>query len=408
MNPVPPASSDAAVRLRALLLTEARVDARIHAHLTTKLGLESVADLASLWTEEEQVSGVQEVLQEAGLESDRLQRSRLRTALQLARAELQSTVTKRSSIDAIDLDRPLEPEVQKQQEDRFYSLYRLKLTPEVAPSDALFGRIYRELRRNTVSVIDLTKVRSAAEQAAHAPLAKRLKLSDSIALLTDDAGDIPASGPMNLLALLRKHRTLCLCFSLAGTTLKDSKLTPGTQTVDADLSELLAYHEYVTNAAIIQTMSASAAQAWIIDRDRQTRLKARTLYLENWPLAEALREAREKSLAVIWTIQSTPATTAAASTPAASAPHSASANSSAQPVTLCPMFNTDAGCTLRQKHCPHKGLHRCANCSSWQHAARDCPRARNPAAATSRQQRKGAPSHFTGKSQGGKGKRSFQ
>eukprot|EP00973_Karenia_brevis_P002036 277256-Karenia_brevis.AAC.1 len=41
---------------------------------------------------------------------------------------------------------------------------------------------------------------------------------------------------------------------------------------------------------------------WITERDRQTRVKARALYLEGWPWGEALLQVCEQNMAVLWTV----------------------------------------------------------------------------------------------------------
>ena len=47
-----------------------------------------------------------------------------------------------------------------------------------------------------------------------------------------------------------------------------------------------------------------ATVAYLLDRDRRTRIQARRLYLsaDQWPWGEALRNAREKHCAVLWTV----------------------------------------------------------------------------------------------------------
>eukprot|EP00973_Karenia_brevis_P003728 515144-Karenia_brevis.AAC.1 len=46
---------------------------------------------------------------------------------------------------------------------------------------------------------------------------------------------------------------------------------------------------------------ASATVAWIIERDRATRLKARSLHQSKWPWGEAVESAYTKHVAVLWT-----------------------------------------------------------------------------------------------------------
>ena len=155
------------------------------------------------------------------------------------------------------------------------------------------------------------------------------------------------------------------------------------------------------------------AVAWILDRDRQTRLKARSLYLDGWPWGEAITEACEKHCSVLWTV-SQPASSARATQHVLDTssvaqlgrdvdgdepPHTPNKRSRAaaiqdlQPTPkktklsqqdsagnqLCPDWNS-GWCTKKQKDCPKKRKRLCsvvkpggAACLSWSHQAKDCP-----------------------------------
>eukprot|EP00971_Amphidinium_carterae_P225169 4466414-Amphidinium_carterae.1 len=122
---------------------------------------------------------------------------------------------------------------------------------------------------------------------------------------------------------------------------------------------------------------------WVLDRDQQTRAKARSLHLEGFPYGEALSAARETHLAVLWTTTSIGVSSAAPrplTPPDVSAQTSASASGpksttrTATPSSFCAAFNSAAGCSKKQRDCPHAGRHACNQqlpdgtvCGNWQH-----------------------------------------
>eukprot|EP00971_Amphidinium_carterae_P344290 6484593-Amphidinium_carterae.1 len=126
---------------------------------------------------------------------------------------------------------------------------------------------------------------------------------------------------------------------------------------------------------------------WVLDRDLQTRAKARSLHIEGFPYGEALRAARETHLAVLWTTTSIGVSASAPRqlTPTdVSAQNSASASvkstARATPSNICAAFNSSAGCAKKQRDCPHSGRHVCNQslpdgsvCGNWQHNALTCP-----------------------------------
>ena len=107
-------ASENTARLRRLLQTEARVDPRLIEYMVDTLGMDSITDFANHFTQTDYQDGVQtEILDKMpDLQASRIQRGRLRTAWELARAEFTHALLKvRSSPDEVELDAPLAPEV---------------------------------------------------------------------------------------------------------------------------------------------------------------------------------------------------------------------------------------------------------------------------------------------------------
>eukprot|EP00971_Amphidinium_carterae_P290146 5760948-Amphidinium_carterae.1 len=74
---------------------------------------------------------------------------------------------------------------------------------------------------------------------------------------------------------------------MTGTLEKDSRITPSTKVRDGSFSEGLAYHAFCTQKALEHPGSQQETIRWLLDRDQQTRAKARSLHLEGYPYGEA-------------------------------------------------------------------------------------------------------------------------
>jgi hypothetical protein len=386
------ASEEGVIRLRSLLSKDAKVTDSVVDYMLNVLKMEGTADFASYFTEADYITGVvTEILDKTPAKGDALQRSRLRTAWELCRAELKQAITKKSTGDSeSNWDTPLDPEVQKTQEQQFSKLYNLRFEPHACPSDALFARLYREFRRKSMSLVELSRVRSSSQQhCVMSPTHRRL--ASGISLTLDGEPELPDAAFSTPLQMLWALQVLTHGWIMTGTSVKQSLAKPGTTVVDASASDCFAYLHFVQEQVMRHPGPPAATTAWALERDRQTRAKARALFAEDWPWGEALRESRERHLAVLWTcgnasLKAEPVPvldTAMAPPPAAqpqqpsrSATGSGGATSAAQ---CCPRFNSAAGCTARQKFCPLKLQHRCSAmlpggklCNAWQHGQHRC------------------------------------
>ena len=149
------------------------------------------------------------------------------------------------------------------------------------------------------------------------------------------------------------------------------------------------------NNALQHPGPAEAAVRWLLDRDRQTRAKARTLYAAGWPWGEALEQAREVHCAVLWTLGNTGISRTQLAVVPKVEEHSdedgagpgSKASDSSRPwqrpqakgkgkakTQPCPRFNGKKGCTRRGRDCPEKLPHLCSKCGAWNHGAAACGR----------------------------------
>ena len=383
-------SEEGSVRLKTLLLREARCAEPVVDYMINIMKMDAIADFASFFSETDYLAGVvAEILDKTSCKGDPLQRSRLRTAWELCRAELKQALTKKSTGDPSDSnwDSPLDPDLQRNREATFTKLHNLRFEPHVCPSDALFGRLYREFKRRCLTVLELGKVRSAAQHQAVMGSSKTRRIMEGVSLTLDgeqDTADLSFATPLQVIWALQ---ILTHGWIMTGTSQRDSVAKPGTTVVDASATECFAYLHFVIEQIMRHPGPPAQTTAWALERDRQTRAKARALFLDNWPWGEALRESRERHLAVLWTcghssLRAEPIPVLQQHAPVLLSP-AKTAQSAAPPPTAasecCPKFNSAAGCTSRQKFCPLKLVHKCSAmlpggrlCGAWQHGKHRC------------------------------------
>ena len=401
------ASTEGLTRLITLLTRDAKVDKTVQEYITTTLQLESVADFSSLFTAVDYAKGVQEIIldQIPAHKTSILQLARLRTAWQLASADMSSALKRKGeSTSAEELDAPLDQELRKAQDDEFCKLHNLTFEPEVTPAEGLYARLFREFRRQSITIHDLRKVRSASHQEAILP-AKSRKLGNGLKL-TIDGQDLDAVATTfgTPLEMLWAMQVLLNGIAICGSQLKDSHraISSGKKIRDGHLPLLMAYHVFVHQKAMLHPGPPGATVAWLLDRDRQTRSAARTLFAQGWSYAEGIIEATERQCGVLWTCSSSRGASVALVPSAQQAIHEASnygqedgfstpikaartTGKSKEPAAtfgkaeLCGAFNSAKGCKRKQKDCPQQKIHRCdfdmgnnKLCSSWNHSRPHC------------------------------------
>ena len=390
------------------LLTQAQVAAEVQTFITDTLTLTRTADFAKYWTKDTYEQGVHDdvVNKLDHLSNPRIQTARMRLAWETANATVNLvTAAGTSSRPPVDWDAPLDPDDKKQQLDDFVNIYHLTLDPEVSPNDNMFGRNYKEFKRGCKSVENLLKIRSAAQFTAVVGAAKRQNLGGGVALVQEDqqTSDLPDRDLSTVTKVLLAVKIMVNGWALTGTTLKDSKKVPGEKVREAELSDCQGYFDFIHLQCLVHPGPPRSTAEWILERDRQTRCKARLLYLNGWPWGEAVRESWEKECAVLWqcatlgvALAPEPNTADAASmSPLADMAHSrGSGVGTKTPRTPAPEnygqeepcsdFNTIRGCTHKAVDCPNGKPHRCNQqlpgggiCNVWRHCARYCPH--NPA-----------------------------
>ena len=244
--------------------------------------------------------------------------------------------------------------------------------------------------------------------------------------ITKKNGDqtIPDNNFRGTLELFHALQVLCLCWAQTGTDMMESRkqgVPTGTNVRTCELTEALAYYSFVQDKAMTWPGDQRSCVAWLLVRDKETRARARMLYLDKVPFGEALRLAREVHCTVLWTVGNISPVGAAMPVlrsmagdgteqhqdwednrrrhdPPAPPPsprgrrdrESRTPPPSAEP---CPDFNTKKGCAKSSHDCPHHMRHACnfpnasgKPCGHWQHNALYCPS--NPHKLASNKQKK--------------------
>ena len=124
-----------------------------------------------------------------------------------------------------DFDQPLDSSMQKKVDADFKSLYNYVLSPDVTPSDPLFGRLFREFRKRCISVYPLVKVRSAS-QSPLLQSGKYRKIANDISVAVGNVQELPDLSFDSPMLLMWALRVLVNGWAKAGTGLVLSKLFP--------------------------------------------------------------------------------------------------------------------------------------------------------------------------------------
>ena len=302
------------------LLHRAKVDETIILHLVAKVGLESISDFANFWSVEEAEAKIPAMVDDAGMMGQPVQVARLRSAWQLARAELskamESLSTAQSPSSSADLDDPLDEAAEKQRAETFSKAYDgLTFESDSMPLARLIGRLYRELTspKRSLTTIPLKRMRTEGDIAGMT--VKRhvtVQLGEGLQVRKEQGDSDLQKVPDlnlhqgNLLQLIKAVRVLCNAWALCGAHFVDHPtekqpdgVTPK-KVRNIHLSQAQRYHDFVFQKAMEFGPHKRGVVDWLEDRDRKTRNEARTLYANGLPWGECLIECIQNRSRLIW------------------------------------------------------------------------------------------------------------
>lgn len=264
----------------------ARVDAGIIDNFSNVLKLETLEDFLFYVREgkadEDLVAMVDSV---NGFKDSRLQQARVKAAWNMGRDALKASQdAMKAGASAQDLEDPLPEQSMQAVEAAWQKAYNIQIEVHLQPSDSLLGRIYREFRRHTATVLEAKKMRSVLVDKN--PLTKKAaQLPAGLRVEFEQVEDVTVASTIEYYFCLR---TLAYAWALAGIYMVDSKDTPGTKTIMMALSDAL---DYADMALRLASTTGQNNRAWLEERDLLCRGKMVTYIRRGWSAGEALKKA---------------------------------------------------------------------------------------------------------------------
>ena len=198
-----------------------------------------------------------------------LMKSRLRQAwLSLKQASEEQERIKRKGLDESDLDQLLTQPELDDMEARHWARYKMIWPPEIAPSDLLLSRLVRELGKRLLSVKEVLKVKTQAQQQRMSR--KRTKMGDGIELIMGET--MGEDSPRDVHSYLAGLQTLMIAYSKAGCETRqgakqlEPKGTDSTRVVQCPLDVVMRYYYRVQDRAV-----KCGSLEWILSRDEADR-----------------------------------------------------------------------------------------------------------------------------------------
>ena len=250
------------------------------------LGIESVADLATYFSQSTYEQGVvDEIVEPAKVEKPKVAAARVRLAWEAARAQTtkKAELASSGSRPAEDLDAPLDIEDFKAQVQEFRDAYHLTYDEESMPCSTQFARAVREFKRRNKSLDNIFKVKSQAQFAYSSSGEKSASLGAGIQVVFSEDLTSTDRDLSSIPRLLWAFKLMANTWAVAGAMMVDSKFAPNTRVREAELTHVTAYVDFLHIQAIAHPGPPKLTVDWLIDRDRQTRSKARQLCLSGWP-----------------------------------------------------------------------------------------------------------------------------
>ena len=261
------------------------------------MGTASVSDFYGLVKAEcYETELVEVVLDNTAQKGNALQVSRIRAAWRAAKVLILKTEKARLSGTIDDLDEPLEEQLQGELYQAWDDFHHFQFDMFTAPSDALLGRLYREVQRCQASVIPIKKVQSLASAAVPTSTQER-DLGGQVRL------SIGANAPEvdSVYVYFMGLRVLGHAYALIGQHDVPSKAQPGAFVRFAPWQVNAHYADFCLRKVMTTSMSPAQQLPWFHTKDELTRTKMVELMRSGWPQGEALVKAIAET-EIAWSI----------------------------------------------------------------------------------------------------------
>ena len=197
----------------AACLKAAHVQDNWRSLFVTKHGLETLGDFVYMVDQSQWEASLKDLVEQVNeLRDSRLVLARFKAAYQAGLAAVQSVQTTSSKVDPPDAEEAI-PEGQFQQLSQDWSrAYGLTIEAHLDPADALRAHVWREMRRRTMTVIEIKKVKSVV--GGSMPLdEERINLEHGVTLQFAKDTTVP---PKSAAEYYFRLRTLCNAWAWAG------------------------------------------------------------------------------------------------------------------------------------------------------------------------------------------------
>ena len=215
--------------------------------------------------------GVGDLIVAANPDNPLLAESRLRQAWRaLKRARDTEEKTTRAGHDSVDMDELLTASILDDIESRHWARYKMTWPPSLAPSDTLISRIVRELKKRTLSVQVVFKVRTQAHQQKD--VRKRTRVAEGLEMISSS---VDRDAPPTLTNYMNNLLTLMVAYSKAGNEPRadapatEPKTVDSTKIVECPLDVLMRYYYRVRDRAY--ALPHFKALAWVQRKDEAER-----------------------------------------------------------------------------------------------------------------------------------------
>ena len=221
------------------------------------------------------------------LKDNRLALSRFKSAYEAGAAAIKQARDVASKIDADkDLDEPLGEVQMSQLMSDWKKSYDFDMDPQLEPADTLRGRVFREFKRKSMTVLEMRKVKTVASACVPSTTEVAV-LSDSLALQLKREQVSPIK---DVVQYYWRLRTLCYCWAFCG-----NWMVVDHDGVSRKMMTLTDAISYADNALREAMNYGAGSLAWLERVDTLTRGRMASLVCRGWSAGQALKEACRES-----------------------------------------------------------------------------------------------------------------
>ena len=248
-------------------------------------GIETLDDFVSWQSSSDSETTLSSMLNAIeSLKGKRLILARFKTALELGKPALEAIRAAPSKVDE-DLDAPVPDSVREQLQLDWKKTYNLVLEPYTDPSDALKGRVWREFRKGTATVLLAKQMKSllcVSTTGRH----ESISLPGNVRLTFDQEQNISIRSVVDYYYALR---TLAIAWAWSGNFLVTCASDNQSRRM-MELSTAIAYADFCLRSAM---EFGKGDTEWLTRLDLMTRGRMATLVRQNWSADAALTQAQK-------------------------------------------------------------------------------------------------------------------